>query len=100
MMTCIECLNFVSTHILENSIFFNLHIVFKNNLIIALKLLYTTMNVILVVDELLMLFYDSRRIVVGHQPLVICGEKKEQMEKQEAFNYLHHIFLNFAVVSP
>ncbi|KAF7806510.1 Metallo-dependent phosphatase-like [Senna tora] len=37
------------------------------------------------------------RIVIGYQPLVACGENKEQMEKQRVFKYLQHIFMKFAV---
>ncbi|KAK7304794.1 hypothetical protein VNO77_42683 [Canavalia gladiata] len=37
------------------------------------------------------------RIVVGYQPLVICGENKEQMKKKQSFDYLHRIFLKFSV---
>ncbi|KAJ1410372.1 Metallo-dependent phosphatase-like, partial [Sesbania bispinosa] len=37
------------------------------------------------------------RIVVGYQPLVICVENKEQMKKKQVFEYLHRIFLKFAV---
>ncbi|XP_061338458.1 uncharacterized protein LOC133285267 isoform X2 [Gastrolobium bilobum] len=37
------------------------------------------------------------RIVIGYQPLVICGENKDQMKKKHVFEYLHSIFLKFAV---
>ncbi|KAK7411594.1 hypothetical protein VNO78_03029 [Psophocarpus tetragonolobus] len=32
------------------------------------------------------------RIIVGYQPLVDCGEKKQQLKKKQDFDYLHHIF--------
>lgn len=65
-----------------------------------MNVVYTTTIVIPIVDELLIPFYDFRRVIIGHQPLLVCEEKKEQMEKQEAFSSLHHIFLKFEVVSP
>ncbi|XP_027338778.1 uncharacterized protein LOC113852648 [Abrus precatorius] len=37
------------------------------------------------------------RIVVGYQPLVICGENKKQLKKKQVFDYLHRIFLNLSV---
>ncbi|KAL6499663.1 hypothetical protein OROGR_027573 [Orobanche gracilis] len=37
------------------------------------------------------------RIVVGYQPLIICGENKEQMKKKQVFEYFHRIFQKFAV---
>ncbi|XP_057429356.1 NADP-dependent glyceraldehyde-3-phosphate dehydrogenase-like isoform X3 [Lotus japonicus] len=38
------------------------------------------------------------RIVVGYQPLIICGENnKEQMKKKQVFEYFHRMFLKFAV---
>ncbi|KAJ1436927.1 Metallo-dependent phosphatase-like [Sesbania bispinosa] len=39
----------------------------------------------------------SKRIVVGYQPLVICVENKKQIKKKQVFEYLHRIFLKFAV---
>ncbi|KAI4335577.1 hypothetical protein L6164_014212 [Bauhinia variegata] len=37
------------------------------------------------------------RMVVGNQPLIVCGDNKEKSEKTQAFEYLHRIFLKFAV---
>ncbi|KAK7304109.1 hypothetical protein RJT34_15163 [Clitoria ternatea] len=37
------------------------------------------------------------RIVVGYQPLVICGENKEQMKRKQDFDYLNHIFQKLSV---
>ncbi|XP_054789850.1 uncharacterized protein LOC129295361 isoform X2 [Prosopis cineraria] len=37
------------------------------------------------------------RIVVGYQPLVVCGENNEQMERQEVFNHLRRIFQKLEV---
>lgn len=42
---------------------------------------------------------DFRRIVVGHQPLVVCGENNEKIEKQDVFNNLRRIFMKLEVVS-
>ncbi|CAJ1975554.1 unnamed protein product [Sphenostylis stenocarpa] len=37
------------------------------------------------------------RIVVGYQPLVICGEKKEQLKKKQVFSHFHRLLLKFSV---
>lgn len=43
--------------------------------------------------------YDFRRIVVGYQPLVVCGENNEKMDKQDVFDNLRRIFMKLEVVS-
>jgi hypothetical protein len=42
---------------------------------------------------------DSRRMVVGFNPLVVCEEKKEELEAKQFYEPLHRIFLRFGVVS-
>ncbi|KAK4257529.1 hypothetical protein QN277_007104 [Acacia crassicarpa] len=37
------------------------------------------------------------RIVVGYQPLVVCGENNEKMEKQDVFENLRRIFMKLEV---
>lgn len=44
-------------------------------------------------------FSESRRIVVGFNPLVVCEENNEHMEAKQLYELLHHIFLRFGVVS-
>lgn len=42
---------------------------------------------------------NSRCMVVGFHPLVVCDENKEQMEAHKFYESLHHIFVRFGVVS-
>jgi hypothetical protein len=42
---------------------------------------------------------DSRRMVVGFHPLVVCEEYKEQMDAKQSYEPLHHLFVKFGVVS-
>lgn len=38
-------------------------------------------------------------MVVGFNPLVVCEEKKEELEAKQFYEPLHRIFLRFGVVS-
>lgn len=38
-------------------------------------------------------------MVVGFHPLVVCEEKKEELEAKQFYEPLRHIFLRFGVVS-
>lgn len=52
---------------------------------------------VIVIDNLPGLIQD-RRIVIGFDPLVVC-EEKQGTELVNFYDPLHHIFLEFGVVS-